>query len=29
VIIATGVAYRQLDAAGLDRFEGAGVFYTH
>src|SRR5262249_53316904 len=24
VIIATGVAYRQLDAAGLDRFEGAG-----
>jgi thioredoxin reductase (NADPH) len=28
VIIATGVAYRQLDAAGLDRFEGAGVFYS-
>src|SRR5215475_14111492 len=28
VIIATGVAYRELDAAGLDRFEGAGVFYT-
>jgi thioredoxin reductase (NADPH) len=28
VIIATGVTYRQLDAAGLDRFEGAGVFYT-
>src|SRR5215470_9963248 len=28
LIIATGVAYRQLDAAGLDRFEGAGVFYT-
>src|SRR5262245_14779921 len=28
VIIATGVAYRQLDTAGLDRFEGAGVFYT-
>src|SRR5215475_4377790 len=28
VIIATGVSYRQLDAAGLDRFEGAGVFYT-
>jgi thioredoxin reductase (NADPH) len=28
VIIATGVAYRQLDAASLDRFEGAGVFYT-
>src|SRR5215470_16954407 len=28
VIIATGVSYRQLDAAGLDRFEGTGVFYT-
>src|SRR5262245_21628309 len=28
VIIATGVAYRQLDAVGLDRFEGAGVFYS-
>jgi thioredoxin reductase (NADPH) len=28
VIIATGVSYRQLDAVGLDRFEGAGVFYT-
>jgi thioredoxin reductase (NADPH) len=28
VIIATGVTYRQLDAAGLDRFEGAGVYYT-
>src|SRR5215470_17329094 len=28
VIIATGVTYRQLGAAGLDRFEGAGVFYT-
>jgi thioredoxin reductase (NADPH) len=28
VIVATGVAYRELDAAGLDRFEGAGVFYT-
>src|SRR5215470_1108616 len=28
VIIATGVAYRALDAAGLERFEGAGVFYT-
>src|SRR5262245_21185643 len=28
VIIATGVAYRRLDAAGLDRFEGAGVFYS-
>jgi thioredoxin reductase (NADPH) len=28
VIIATGVTYRQLDAAGLDRFEGTGVFYS-
>src|SRR5262245_1139982 len=28
VIVATGVAYRQLDAAGLERFEGAGVYYT-
>jgi thioredoxin reductase (NADPH) len=28
VVIATGVAYRELDAAGLERFEGAGVFYT-
>jgi thioredoxin reductase (NADPH) len=28
VIIAVGVTYRQLDAAGLDRFEGTGVFYT-
>ncbi len=28
VIIATGVTYRQLDAAGLDLFEGDGVFYT-
>jgi thioredoxin reductase (NADPH) len=28
VIIATGVTYRTLDAAGLDRFEGLGVFYT-
>jgi thioredoxin reductase (NADPH) len=28
VIVATGVTYRQLDAAGLDRFEGTGVFYT-
>jgi thioredoxin reductase (NADPH) len=28
VVVATGVAYRQLDAAGLDRFEGAGVFST-
>ncbi|MCW2934763.1 MAG: Thioredoxin-disulfide reductase, partial [Actinomycetia bacterium] len=28
VIIATGVAYRRIDAAGLDRFGGLGVFYT-
>ena len=28
VIIATGVTHRQLEAAGLDRFEGTGVFYT-
>jgi thioredoxin reductase (NADPH) len=28
VIIATGVAYRQLDAAGVNRVEGAGVFYS-
>ena len=28
MIIATGVTYRELDAAGLDRFEGTGVFYT-
>ena len=28
VVIATGVTYRRIDAAGLDRFEGAGVFYT-
>jgi thioredoxin reductase (NADPH) len=28
VIVATGVTYRKLDAAGLDRFEGTGVFYT-
>lgn len=28
VIIATGVAYRQLDATGLEGFEGAGVYYT-
>jgi thioredoxin reductase (NADPH) len=28
VIIATGVNYRKLDLAGLDRFEGLGVFYT-
>jgi thioredoxin reductase (NADPH) len=28
VIIATGVAYRGIDAAGLDQFTGLGVFYT-
>jgi CRP-like cAMP-binding protein len=28
VIIATGVSYRKLDAIGLDRFDGVGVFYT-
>jgi thioredoxin reductase (NADPH) len=28
VIIAAGVTYRMIDAAGLDRFGGAGVFYT-
>ena len=28
VIIATGVAYRPLAAAGLERFEGRGVFYS-
>jgi thioredoxin reductase (NADPH) len=28
VIVATGVTYRKLDAVGLDRFEGTGVFYT-
>ena len=28
VIIATGVSYRRLNADGLDRFEGTGVFYT-
>jgi thioredoxin reductase (NADPH) len=28
VIIATGVAYRKLAVAGLDQFEGLGVFYT-
>lgn len=27
VILATGVAYRQLDAAGADRFVGSGVYY--
>ncbi|WP_019201211.1 FAD-dependent oxidoreductase [Tsukamurella sp. 1534] len=27
VILATGVAYRQLDAPGLDRLTGAGVYY--
>jgi alkyl hydroperoxide reductase subunit AhpF len=28
VIIAAGVAYRMIDAAGLDWFGGLGVFYT-
>ena len=28
VIVATGVRYRSLDANGLERFEGAGVFYS-
>ncbi len=28
VIVATGVKYRQLDATGLERFDGLGVFYT-
>jgi thioredoxin reductase (NADPH) len=28
VIVATGVTYRKIDAAGLDQFEGTGVFYT-
>ena len=27
VILATGVAYRQLDAPGIERLTGAGVFY--
>jgi thioredoxin reductase (NADPH) len=28
VIVATGVRYRKLDIAGLERFENAGVFYA-
>jgi thioredoxin reductase (NADPH) len=28
LVIATGAAYRRIDAAGLDRFSGLGVFYT-
>jgi thioredoxin reductase (NADPH) len=28
VIIASGVTYRKIDAAGLDRFVGLGVFYS-
>ncbi len=28
VIIATGVSYRRIDAAGLDQFTGLGVYYT-
>ncbi|CAM3943844.1 FAD-dependent oxidoreductase [Tsukamurella ocularis] len=27
VILATGVAYRRLDAPGMDRLTGAGIFY--
>jgi thioredoxin reductase (NADPH) len=27
VVLATGVRYRRLDLPGLERFEGAGVFY--
>ena len=28
VIVATGVTYRGLDVAGIERFEGLGVFYS-
>ena len=28
VVIATGVSYRRLEAAGVDRFAGVSVFYT-
>jgi thioredoxin reductase (NADPH) len=28
MIVGTGVRYRQLDATGLERFDGLGVFYT-
>jgi thioredoxin reductase (NADPH) len=28
VIVATGVSYRRLDAPGIERFEGLGVFYS-
>jgi thioredoxin reductase (NADPH) len=28
VILAMGVSYRRLDVAGLERFEGTGIFYT-
>jgi len=28
VMIATGASYRKIEAAGLDRFTGLGVFYT-
>ena len=28
VVVATGASYRRLDVDGLDRFEGAGVFYA-
>ena len=27
IVIATGVAYKQLDIKGIDRFTGAGVYY--
>lgn len=27
IVIATGVAYKQLDIPGIDRFTGAGVYY--
>jgi thioredoxin reductase (NADPH) len=28
IVIATGVKYRKLDLPSLDRFEGAGIFYS-
>jgi len=28
VIIATGITYRRIDAAGVDKFAGLGVFYS-
>lgn len=27
IVISTGVAYRQLDVPGVDRFSGAGIYY--